>query len=393
MSEPPFSRTLLRPKKSFFLFGPRGVGKSTWLHRSSFARITIDLLLSANYLELAANPGALRERLAHLDAGDWVILDEIQRVPALLDEVHWLYENRRLNFALTGSSARKLKRGGANLLAGRALQTFMFPLTSHEMGDEFDPSSWIEWGALPLVVTEPELRRQTLATYVETYLRQELMEEGLIRKLEPFARFLRVMGLVHGQVLNVENIARDAHVGRTTIDKYIEVLDDTLVAFKLPAYRPGHKVKEVAHSKLYLFDAGVARACAGLLDDPLDGVSRGFAFETGVLNEVRAYNHYAAKNRELSYYRVSSGIEIDLVIETRRKTHERRAEVVLVEIKSAKKWDRRWSEAMNDLATSDALDVRASYGVYLGVEEQRSGGVHVLPLQEFLRRLHAGRIY
>lgn len=387
------SRTLTRPNKSFFLFGPRGVGKSTWIASASFAKVTIDLLLSRDFLEMSANPDALRDRVAHLKRGDWVVIDEVQRVPELLNVVHWLYENRRLHFALTGSSARKLKRGGGNLLAGRALHRQLFPLTSAEMGDAFDPTSWLEWGALPAVVTEPEFRSQTLASYVETYLRQELLEEGLIRKLDPFSRFLRVMGLVHGQVLNVENVARDAHVGRTTVDKYIEILEDTLLAFKLPAYRPGHRVKETAHPKLYLFDAGVARACAGWLEDPLDSTSKGFAFETCILNEVRAYNHYCSKNRDLSYYRISSGSEIDLVIETRRKTHERPAEVVLVEMKSSKKWDRSWATPMNELARADSVNVRACYGIYLGEDELHYDRVQVLPLRTFLTRLHTGQIF
>ena len=218
-----------------------------------------------------------------------MLIDEVQKVPELLDEVHHLYEERRLHFALSGSSARKLKRSGVNLLAGRAINRRMFPLTFPEYSSgNFSSDDLTEWGTLPLVLDQFEHRAETLSSYVDNYLRQELLEEGIVRNIEPFVRFLAVAGQMNGQTLNVENVARESKVGRTTVDKYFAVLVDTLIGFRLAAYQPSIRVNEVAHPKFYFFDAGVARAAAGLAFESLDKYYKGFLFETYLLNEVRA---------------------------------------------------------------------------------------------------------
>jgi predicted AAA+ superfamily ATPase len=221
------------------------------------------LLKSKNFLPLVQDPSSLANRVGHPKKGSRVFIDEVQKIPAL-------YEEKKFKFALSGSSARKLKRGGANLLAGRALQVFLFPLIYSEYQKIYNLDDAIDWGTLPLIVTDKENRKQTLETYVETYLRQELIEEGLIRKLDPFARFLQIAGLYSGQILNIENVARESHIGRTTIDKYFEILEDTLIGFRLPAFQEKAKTKEVQQPKFFFFDSGVSRACAGLLDDPTD---------------------------------------------------------------------------------------------------------------------------
>ncbi len=218
MGQTLIKRTLELPNKTFFLFGPRGTGKSTLLKQKLKAAIEINLLKSSDFLSLSHNPSLLREKLDHLKSGQWVLIDEVQKIPALLDEVHALYEEKRLHFALSGSSARKLKRGGANLLAGRALQNYLFPLMKKEYGEKAKLKDIIDWGSLPGVVTDQKNRIETLASYVETYLRQELMEEGLVRKLEPFSRFLKVAGIYNAHILNIENVARECQVGRTTVD-------------------------------------------------------------------------------------------------------------------------------------------------------------------------------
>jgi len=387
------NRELKLPKKSFLLFGPRGTGKSTLIRSRLKSAFEIDLLKSKVFLPLARNPSLLAEWTGHLKKGDWVFIDEVQKIPALLDEVHALYEERHLNFALSGSSARKLKRGGANLLAGRALQVFLFPLIHQEFHEAATIDQVIDWGSLPGVVTEPNEKKHTLATYVETYLRQELLEEGLIRKIEPFVRFLQVAGTYHGQILNIENIAREAHVGRTTVDKYFQILEDTMIGFRVPAFLEGAKSKEIAHPKFFLFDSGVARACAGLLDDPIDSVWRGFSFENFVLNELRAYNHYSERNRSIYFYGISGSYDIDFVVETRKKTLSNPREAVGISVKYSTQWDPRWSAPLRDFQECAKTRVRKLYGIYRGDKILTQGAVTVLPIEQFVEQLSAGKIF
>jgi len=390
-----FPRLLTPPNKTFFLFGPRGTGKSTWLaEQFGKAALSLDLLSSRTYLDLLASPGKLRDLTAHLKKGQWVVIDEVQRVPALLNEVHALYETRGLHFALSGSSARKLKRGGGNLLAGRALQRQMFPLIAPELPSEWSLEQRLAWGTLPGVVADPKHKKDTLSAYVETYLRQEVMEEGLLRKLEPYARFLRIAGVYNGQVLSVENIARQSQVARATVDRYFEILEDTLLARRLPSYRPGALVKEISHPKFYFFDSGVARAAAGLIDEPIDSVWKGFSLETTLLSELLAYNHYAGKNRELGYYQAASGLEIDFIVELRKKTLSQKASILCIEVKSSSSWDWRWSKpALALKERSQAVSVERCLGVYLGQERLSRAGFEVWPLGSFLEELHAGGIF
>lgn len=384
------SRYLLLPKRSFLLLGPRGTGKSTLIRQQIKFDLEIDLLKSKFFLPLSANPSVLEEWTKSLPSGAWIYIDEIQKIPALMDEVHSLYESRRFNFALSGSSARKLKRGGANLLAGRALSAQLFPFTQEEYKAHHSLDSAIEWGALPQVITEPEFRKDFLSSYVETYLREELIEEGLIRKLEPFLRVLQVVGLYNGQVLNIENIARESHVGRTSIDKYFEILEDTLIGFRLPPLRQKWNAKEITHPKFYMFDPGVARACAGLLSDEMDASWLGFSLETLIINEVRAYNHYLGKNRALFYYKYSGGYEIDLLIENRKKTLSSPQQLTAIEVKSTRKWDKRWNAPLRDLKEKSKGRVRRIAGVYRGSQTLEFDDVTVYPVERFLERLSKG---
>ncbi len=386
-------RILPVPSKSFFLFGPRGTGKSTWLRENLKASLYVDLLKSSVFLDLNANPSKLRDMVVHLKPHSWVIIDEVQKAPTLLDEVHSLYEEKKLNFALSGSSARKLKRGGANLLAGRAIQTFLFPMVLKEYSEVYTLVQAIEWGSLPLIISNQEYIKETLATYVETYLRQEIVEEGLIRKLEPFIRFLQIAGIYNAQILNVENVSREAHVSRTTVDKYFQILEDTMLGYRLPAYQPAAKTREVNHPKFYFFDSGVARACAGLLEEDVDNVWKGFSLETYFLNELRAYNHYEKKNRQIYYYKLSNSYEIDFIIEIKKKTLSVKPEVICIEVKHSKKWDPKWSYAMNDFQKQSKVTVSKKIGIYLGDETLHSKDVDVFPLPIFLEKLYSGQIF
>jgi len=386
-------RKLILPQKSFLLFGPRGTGKSTLVRNQLKDFLEIDLLKSKNLLPLLQNPSHLADLTHHLKGGDWVFIDEIQKIPALLDEVHALYEEKKLNFALTGSSARKLRRGGANLLAGRALQAFLFPFTYEEFKTLYTIDAALEWGTLPGVVNHSEYRSETLATYVETYLRQELLEEGLIRKIEPFVRFLQIAGLYQGQILNIENIAREAHVNRTTVDKYFQILEDTLIGYRLPAFIEGSKTKEVSHPKFFLFDTGVARACAGLLNDPIDSVWKGYSFETFILNELRAYNHYAHRNRDLYHHALAGSYDIDFVVETQKKTHSRKREGIAISVKNTVKWDSRNNKALIEFQSSSQSKISQLFGVYRGDQILTQSGVAILPVEVFLDQLSHGSIF
>ena len=263
-------RLLRPPTRSFFLFGPRGTGKSTWLRQWFSEAVFLDLLDTSLQLELMADPHALEALIGDRPPDSWVVLDEVQKIPALLDEVHRLLESRRWKFALCGSSARKLKRGGANLLAGRAITVAMEPFCSAELAADFDLEFSLEYGMLPIVQLDRDSAVDVLSAYIDTYLKEEIRAEGLIRKLLPFVRFLAIAGQLNGQALNAQNVAREAAVPRSSVDAYFSVLTDTLVAHFLPPYRPGLKVREAAHPKFYWVDPGIARTAGGLLRDPVE---------------------------------------------------------------------------------------------------------------------------
>lgn len=386
-------RSLPVPNKSFMLLGPRGTGKSTWVKHNLKSAFEINLLKSSQYLPLSQNPTLLHEWVGHLKKGQWVFIDEVQKIPALLDEVHFLYEEKKLNFALSGSSARKLKRSGANLLAGRALQSYIYPLIYSEYHSTSELDSVLHWGSLPGVLTDLKNKQDTLMTYVETYLKQELMEEGLIRKLEPFARFLRVAGLYNAQILNIENIARESHVGRTTVDKYFEILEDTLLGSRLQSIQLGLFSKEVQHPKFYFFDIGVSRACAGLIFEDIDSVYLGYSFEAYIYHELRAYNSYHKKHRDIFYYSVSGGGEIDFLIETNKKTLSRARSFFGIEVKSSKTWDRRWTKSLVAIREASQGKIHGLIGIYRGNQIITQEGITIFPVHKFLEKLTAGDFF
>jgi predicted AAA+ superfamily ATPase len=386
-------RLLQRPKLSFFLFGPRGTGKSTWLQQVLPEALRLDLLDASLFLELSRDPHLIEAMIGNRPENSWVVLDEIQKIPALLDEVHRLMESRRWRFALCGSSARKLRRGGANLLAGRALTLSMESFSCAELGEGFNLDFALNWGMLPFVHNEPDTAADILAAYVNTYLKEELQAEGLIRNVPPFVRFLAVAGQINGQMLNIQNISREAAVARSTVDTYFAVLSDTLVGHILPAWRPGLKVREAAQPKFYWFDPGVARAAAGLLRDPMDRLWQGTALETLLYHELRVYNEVSGKHRQISYYRTPAGVEIDFIIETARRRPGNPPRVVGIEIKRADRWDRSWNKPMRNLADTSGVKVDRMIGVYCGSRIYRFDDIEILPLEGFLDALFSGHIF
>ncbi|MGB4549497.1 MAG: DUF4143 domain-containing protein [Syntrophales bacterium] len=386
-------RLLKRPDRSFFLFGPPGTGKSTWLQEVLPGAPRFDLLDASLFLELSRDPHRLEALIGNRPSGTWVVLDEIQKVPQLLDEVHRLMETRRWRFALCGSSARKLRRGGANLLAGRALTLSMESFSAVEVGKAFGLDRALNWGLLPFVHNEPKDAADILAAYVNTYLKEELQAEGLIRNAPPFIRFLSVAGQINGQIVNAQNIAREAAVARSTVDTYFSILMDTLLGHRLPAWRPGIKVREAAQPKFYWFDPGVARAAAGLLREPADRIWQGYALETLIYHELRVYNEISRKHRPISYYRTPAGSEIDFVIETAKRRQDTVPRVVAIEVKRAERWDRAWEKPMQALAAADGVKVDGMIGVYCGSRAYRFGGVQVWPFMDFVKALYTGEVF
>lgn len=389
----PIPRLLSRPERSFFLFGPRGTGKSTWLRQVLGDAVRFDLLDASLFLELSRDPHRLEAMTGNLAAGSWVVLDEIQKIPALLDEVHRLMESRRWRFALCGSSARKLRRGGANLLAGRALTLSMESFSAVELANNFDLEFALDWGLLPFVHNEPEAAADILSAYVTTYLKEELQAEGLIRNAPPFVRFLSVAGQLNGQVINAQNIAREAAVARSTVDTYFSVLSDTLVGHVLLAWRPGLKVREAAQPKFYWFDPGVARAAAGLLRDTLDRTWQGFSLEALIYHELRVYNEISRKQRRIFYYRTPAGVEVDFIVETAGRRLGRLPRVAAIEVKRADRWDRSWEKPLRSLSESGGVKVERMIGIYCGSRSYRFDDLQVWPVGEFVKALHAGEVF
>jgi uncharacterized protein len=387
-----YKRLLVPPKSSFFLFGARGVGKSTWL-KAHFAKASQHNLLDQHtLLRLSKDPGSFKSELMSLPKASWVVIDEIQKVPALLDVVHDMIEERGLKFALSGSSARKLKRGGANLLAGRAVTREIFPFSSNELGKDFDLESALMWGLLPLVHNNIKSAKDTLSAYFHTYIREEIREEGLVRKVEPFLRFLEVAGLLNGMQVNASNISREAMVSRSAVDQYFSILEDTLVGRLVPAYRPRSKIREQNHPKFYWFDSGVARAAAGLLDQQPDSEWLGRSLETYVLHELQCFLASRQTNFPISYYRTKNGVEIDFVIELKKATLSKPAEVICIEVKLAKNWDSRWSSSFSAIADSKAVKIVGQYGIYRGDRRLSVKDVEVYPVNQFFSDLYLGRI-
>lgn len=310
------ARSLVLPapgRETFFLWGPRQAGKTTLLRASYPDCYWLDLLKADEYRRYLERPELLREELAARPAERQVVIDEVQKVPALLDEVHWLHENRGIHFALCGSSARKVKRGGANLLGGRAVRYELFGLTASELGKAFDLDRMLNHGFLPRIY-ESERPARLLAAYVGDYLREEVAAEGLVRNLPAFSGFLNAAALSDGDLINFSNIARDCAVSSPTVKGYFEILEETLLGRWLPAYTRRPKRRVVTSPKFYFADIGVVNHLARRKKLERGGELYGKAFESWVFHELAAYASYHEAFAELSFWRLASGIEVDFII-------------------------------------------------------------------------------
>lgn len=375
------------PSRSFLLLGPRGTGKTTWLRSKLAKALWFDLVRDKELLRLMQNPDVFRQEVEAARRGQWIVVDEVQRLPALMGDVQDLMARHpsRWRFGLTGSSARRLRREGANLLPARVVNQRFFPLTARELGKLPLVDDLLQFGMLPAVrsAKASTSRIALLEAYVENYLAQEVRIEASIKRLDAFARFLQVAALANAQVTNVSSIARDAGVARPTVQGYFEALVDTLLGFWLPAWRPRAKIKEVAHPKFYLFDTGVARALGGRLREPLEREERGHLLETYVLHELRAFIAQASLGGELFYWRTPSGAEVDFI-------WVRGGKAVAIEVKAKERWDPRQAQALRSLG--ETVTLAKSFGVYCGARALRDGDAEILPLGQFLERLYAGRV-
>jgi len=361
--------SLLR-KKSHFLFGPRQTGKTSLIRHSLKGVRSYDLLDNSVYLSLSQDPSRIAQEINPRDR--IIVVDEIQRLPILLNEVHRLIEERGIRFLLTGSSARKLRRGGVNLLGGRARTKYMHPLTYTELGNQFDLLKAIERGLLPSVYLSEDPYAD-LEAYTGSYLQQEVVAEGVTRNVPAFSRFLKVAALCNGTVVNFTNVSNDAQVPRTTVYEYFEILKDTLLLYELPSWRKSKKRKPLTSSKYYFFDVGVVATLQGRQFRP--GTPEfGEAFETYLMHELVSYSDYIS-GELLSYWRSTSGFEVDFIL----------GDHTAVEVKAKK------NISANDLKSLRALAEEKRLKRYLCVSleprRRNLGMVTVLPYRDFLEGL------
>jgi len=370
------------PKQSFFLFGPRGTGKSTFLQQHYAEALWVDLLKPEVFRAYVARPERLIELVRGNPEKKTVIVDEVQKVPEILSAVHSLIEEkRRHTFILTGSSARKLKRTGVDLLAGRVLLKTLHPFLLAELPTPPTFKKTLQFGLLPIVVSSPT-PQEVLDAYVALYVREEVQSEGLVRNLGNFSRFLEAASFSHAAVMNVSNIARDCGVERKVVENYIQILEDILLAFKLPIFAKKAQRALAAHPKFYFFDAGVFQSLRpqGPLDRPEE--IAGAALEGLVAQHLRAWNAYRGQPYEIFYWRSRAGVEVDFVLYGKTGLYA-------VEVKNAKRVRpedlRALAEFRKDYPRSQTILL------YRGDEQLLINHVWCIPCEKFLQRLSPSR--
>ncbi|HLB53450.1 MAG TPA: AAA family ATPase [Chlamydiales bacterium] len=375
-----YQRTLNAPlqgNQSFFLFGPRGTGKTSWTKSHVPNALRFDLLSTDTYIDFQARPSLLEERIP-IGFNDWIVIDGIQRIPELLNEVHRLIESKKYKFILTGSSARSLRKKGVNLLAGRAHSYKMFPLTSEELGPDFQLFESIRIGHLPAVHDHKEAREEYFRAYIETYLREEVLQEGLTRNLSAFARFLEIASLSQGSVLNISEVARESRIDRKVAENYFTILEDLLIATRLPVFTKKAKRATIIHPKFYYFDAGIYSHIRpkGPLDTP--ELIGGVALETLVYQELRAINEYYRFGYELFFWRTVDQQEIDFVLYGPLG-------LIAIEVKTSKFFDPSFLRSLT--LFKEEYPIAKTFLFYGGKEKLHKNGTEILPLATTLPKL------
>ncbi|OGI07219.1 MAG: ATPase [Candidatus Melainabacteria bacterium RIFCSPLOWO2_02_FULL_35_15] len=370
---------LLKEKNSFFLFGARGTGKTFWL-REKLPResILIDLLESDNYIKLQNRPQHLEEIIPP-DYNGWVIIDEVQKIPELLNEVHRLIELKKYRFILTGSSARSLRKKGVNLLGGRALNYKLYPLTAKELGDEWDINTALKYGTLPSIYSRHKNQpKKYLESYIETYLKEEVLQEGLTRNLGAFSRFMEIASFSQGSVLNMTEIARESQINRKIVEGYFSLLEDLLIAYRLPIFTKKAKRKLITHPKFYYFDVGIYRILRQLGPMDFDPEISGIALETLVLQHLIAINAYYDFNYKIYYWRTKHGLEIDFVLYGENG-------LFAIEVKSSNQIHSKHIKALRHF--KEDYKIAKLYVFYTGKRELHLEGISIIPVDLALRKL------
>jgi predicted AAA+ superfamily ATPase len=378
-------RAILLPfsgKETFFLWGSRQTGKSTLLRQLYPDAFWIDLLKSEEYRRYMERPELLREEIALKGAG-FVVIDEIQKVPSLLNEVHWLYENKRIHFALCGSSARKIRKGRANLLGGRGISYTLFGFSAYELGSRLDFINLLNRGYLLPVYLSSRPER-LLNTYVSLYLKEEIAAEGLVRRLPAYSEFLNMAALSDGGIVNYSTIARDTGVSSETIRGYFEILTDTLQGSFLPSYTRRPKRRTVKAPKFYFFDVGIVNFLARRGKLVPGSELFGKAFENWVFHELCAYNMYEEKFAEFYYWQLASGIEVDFIV-----NHIDCA----IECKSSNRVSTNHLKGLRQLAV-DHPEVKRRILVCLDRKDRKTDdGIEILCYESFVSMLWDGRLF
>lgn len=372
-------------RQSAFLWGPRKTGKTTYLKQKFSKSFVFDFLKTDLFFEISKNPSLLRERLLAQDEAilrEPVVLDEVQKVPQVLDEVHWLIENKGISFILCGSSARKLKRGHANLLGGRAWRYELFPLVSREIG-KVDLLRALNHGLIPLhYLQNDSASKKSLAVYVQDYLKEEVFAEGLARNISAFSRFFDALGYSHGELTNYSNIARDCGVDAKTVKEYFQILVDTLLAYRVEPFKKRQSRQVITKaSKYYLADVGIAGYLTKRNLQEQKGAEFGKAFEHFLFMEIIAYRSYAGKDFAINFWRTKSGIEVDFVLGSGE---------VAVEIKGAGRVDKKDLYGLG--AFAGEYSPKKNILVCNEKEKRLSGQIEILPWEVFLEKLWAGKI-
>ena len=364
-------------KKSCFLFGPRQCGKSSLVRQTLPDAHVLDLLSGDTYTRLSRNPGYIEEICRDSRP---VVIDEIQKLPILLDEVHRLIETKGIKFLLTGSSARKLRKSGVNLLGGRARVRHLHPFSAAELGNRFDLDYALNNGLIPGIwdTDDPE---EDLAGYVSLYLEQEIMAEGATRNLPAFSRFLEVAALSNGEQINYQSISSDAQVPRSTIQEYFKILKDTLIAAEVPVWKKGRSRKTVETSKFYLFDTGVTRRLQGRKSIVRGTPEYGYAFESWIMHELSAYISACRRDSEISYWRTRTNLEVDFIVNGE----------IAIETKTTR------NVVRDDLKGLRAITEEGSFRQRIVVSdeplEREVESVLILPWKVFVDRLWSGELF
>lgn len=359
---------------SIFLFGARQTGKSTALRQQFPQDIYIDLLDSDVRNRLERRPSLLYDMLKDKEEGTIVIIDEIPEVPKLLNEVHRLISENNLRFVLCGSSARKLKRKGTNTLGGRAYPVYFHPLVSAELPD-FDLDRAVNYGMIPshYLAKNPERR---LSAYIDVYLKEEIKEESLVRNLSAFQRFLQIAAICNGEIINNNNIAQECGVSATTVNSYFDILEDTLIGYRIPAYTKVIQRRLVQAPRFYFFDVGVVNHLMHRKLLVRGTPEYGHAFEHLVIQELVAYMHYTHQDEKLSYWRTYAGTEVDVIIGDARLAIEIKSveEVMPKHIKGLKAFGEEHPQCRRIIVSHDIFSHRIS-------------DIECIPVKEFFRRL------